>query len=138
MSSPNRDEALEKAILDLASQGIFPDITDRKHKFPEGGESLDDVAIRAERVLKECILAHFADYVSNGTMEDVHIVVVSHSLWISEMMAALVALDPQADQAVSYKGLVNTAWTRTVISIRVCHFLMSIAICVFDLSFSPG
>jgi hypothetical protein len=129
MSSPNSDEALDKAILDLAAQGIFPDIIDRKHKFP-GGESLDDVAIRAGRVLKECILAHFADYVANGTMEDVHVVAVSHSLWVSEMMTALVALDPEADHAVSYKGLVNTAWMRAAISVRVCHFLMSVPACV--------
>ena len=128
MSNPNSDEALEKAILDLAAQGIFPDIIDRIHKFP-GGESLGDVAIRAERVLKESILAHFADYVANGTMEDVHVVVVSHSVWISEVMTALVALDPQADHAVSYKGLVNTAWTRAVISVRVCHFLISVPAC---------
>ena len=121
MFSPNRDEALEKAILDLAAQGIFAVIPDRKHKFPNG-ESLDDLAIRAGRALKECILAHFAEYVANGTKEDVHVVAVSHGLCISEMMAALVALDPQADHGVSYRGLLNTAWTRAAISVRVCHF----------------
>ncbi|KAF8733475.1 hypothetical protein AX14_003789 [Amanita brunnescens Koide BX004] len=117
MSSPNRDEALQKTILDLAAQDIFPVIPDRKHKFPEG-ESLDDLAIRAKRALRECVLAHFTEYVANGGKEDVHVVAVSHGLCISEMTAALVALDPQADHAKSYRGLLNTAWIRAEISVR--------------------
>jgi len=117
VSSPNSDEALQKAILDLAAQGIFAVIPDRKHKFPEG-ESLDDLAVRAGRALRECVLTPFAEYVKNGSREDVHVVAVSHGLCISEMMAALVRLDPQANHKVSYKGLLNTAWTRAVISAR--------------------
>lgn len=121
VSSPNSDEALQKAVLDLAAKGIFAVIPDRKHKFPEG-ESLDDLAVRAGRALRECILTHFAEYIENGSREDVHVVAVSHGLCISEMMAALVRLDPQADHKVSYKGLLNTGWTRVVISARVRQF----------------
>ena len=133
MSSPNRDEALQKTILDLAAQDIFPVIPDRKHRFPEG-ESSDDLAIRAKRALKECVLAHFTEYVVNGGKEDVHVVAVSHGMCISEMTAALLALDPQADHAKSYRGLLNTAWIRAEISVRVCYFRMSIPTCVFNLS----
>jgi broad specificity phosphatase PhoE len=121
VSSPNSEEALQKAILDLAAQGIFAVIPDRKHKFPEG-ESLDDLTVRAGRALRECVLTHFAEYAENGCREDVHVVAVSHGLCISEMMAVLVRLDPQADHKVSYKGLLNTAWTRAVITARVCRF----------------
>ena len=117
-ASPNSNEAIQKVITDLAAQGTFSKIDTRTHRFPEG-ESMDDLARRAEQALRECVLSHFAEYVGGGCKDDVHIVVVSHGLCISEAVAALIRLDPQADRTKSYKGLLNTAWTRTIISVRV-------------------
>ncbi|KAF9073115.1 histidine phosphatase superfamily [Rhodocollybia butyracea] len=97
---------------------IFPkDVTleelfAKKHeKFPEG-ESLNDLAARAEQAVKECVLPPL------HKEEDVHIAMVSHGLCISELVAALLRLDPDSPQDVDYKGLVNTGWTRVTVSTK--------------------
>ena len=62
--------------------------------------------------------------------EDVHVVLVSHGLCISELVAALVALDYERRSKGlevpdrQYAGLMNTAWTRAVIGLAVRFLLM--------------
>lgn len=84
----------------------------REEKFP-GGESLDDLASRAEDAIAECIVPHLR------AGDDLHIAMVSHGLCISELIAALLRLDPDSPRDLSYRGLLNTAWTRVTVSTKV-------------------
>lgn len=95
---------------ELHAQNIYPVYYGRHEKFPEG-ESMDDLRDRAVEALRQCVLPHIDD-------DEAHVAIASHGLCISEMMGALVSLDPEADQTVSYKGLLNTAWTRVHIQRR--------------------
>lgn len=100
----------------MFKHGIFPVLRSRDEKFPEG-ESLDDLARRAEQGIAECVVPHLA---SEG---DIHIAIASHGLCISELVAALLRLDPDSRRDISYAGLLNTAWTRAVVSLKVIrHF----------------
>jgi broad specificity phosphatase PhoE len=99
---------------ELYKEGIFPVLRARDAKFPEG-ESLDDLAVRAEKALAECVLPHLAA----GARGNLHIAIASHGLCISELIAALLRLDPDARRDISYAGLLNTAWTRAVVTVKV-------------------
>lgn len=96
---------------ELYKKGIYPVIPGRSGKF-SGGESLDDLHERAKDAIKECLYPHLEN-------EDGHIAIASHGLCIAEMMSALVKMDPHADHSVSYRGLLNTAWTRVEVRRRV-------------------
>ncbi|KAF8638462.1 hypothetical protein AX17_002196 [Amanita inopinata Kibby_2008] len=109
--------AVDETLAELFAQGIFPVLPTRTHRFPEG-ESLDDLASRAERALRECALIHLAEHVASGGVGDMHVAVASHGLCISELMSALVRLDPHVEPGVSYRGLWNTAWSRAIIRMR--------------------
>lgn len=100
------------SLTELYEQGIFPVIRTRDGKFPEG-ESLDDLALRAEKAIAECVVSHLA------TEGDAHIAIASHGLCISELIAALIRLDPDSRRDISYAGLLNTAWTRAVVKVKV-------------------
>ncbi|KAJ7359263.1 hypothetical protein DFH08DRAFT_952420 [Mycena albidolilacea] len=77
-------------------------------KVPEG-ESLNDLAHRAESAIAGCVLPHLA--AAEGAM---HITIFGHGLCIPELVAALFRLDPDSRRDISYAGLLNTAWTRAV------------------------
>ncbi|PPQ71899.1 hypothetical protein CVT26_007194 [Gymnopilus dilepis] len=100
----------------LYEQNQFPVLYGRTEKFPEG-ESLDDLAHRAEVAIKECVLPHLKE----AEDKDVHVAIASHGLCIGELISALVRLDPQADKKKNYTGLMNTAWTRAVVKLRDGH-----------------
>ncbi|CAK5261832.1 unnamed protein product [Mycena citricolor] len=91
----------------LYEQKLFPVFRSRHEKFPEG-ESLDDLAERADEAVKLFILPH----IKKGT--NVRVAIASHGLCISELVAALLRLDSDSKRDVSYAGLLNTAWTRAV------------------------
>ncbi|KAG6898770.1 hypothetical protein C0995_008422 [Termitomyces sp. Mi166 len=95
----------------MIARGVYPVPLLRSDKF-EGGESLDDLAARAEEAAKECVLPHV------GGEGDVHVAVASHGLCISELVRAVLRLDPEADHEGSYTGLLNTAWTRITVEPR--------------------
>lgn len=95
---------------ELHAQDVYPIYETRHEKFPNG-ESLDDLRERALEALKQCVFPYLDE-------DDGHIAIASHGLCISEMMSALVSLDPEADQSTSYKGLLNTAWTRVQVKRR--------------------
>jgi len=98
------------SIEELLEAGIYPVLGGRAEKFPEG-ESLDDLSRRAEEAVSECIIPHLRQ---DGT----HIAIASHGLCISELVAALLRLDPESRRDISYTGLVNTGWTRVIISVK--------------------
>ncbi|KAJ7719190.1 histidine phosphatase superfamily [Mycena maculata] len=102
----------DQTFEEMFKHRIFPVLHGRDAKFPEG-ESLDDLAHRAEKGIAECVVPHLA------AQGDVHIVIASHGLCISELVAALLRLDPDSRRDISYAGLLNTAWTRAVVSVKV-------------------
>ncbi|KAG5649867.1 hypothetical protein H0H81_001712 [Sphagnurus paluster] len=99
----------------LMQQGRFPVLPGRTAKFV-GGESLDDLAARADEAVRVCIVPHVDEGETAGG--EVHVALASHGLCISELVAALLRLDPEARRDVSYKGLRNTAWTRAIVERR--------------------
>lgn len=100
-----------KTLQELFAENIFPVLLSRKDKFPEG-ESLEDVAHRADEAIAECVLPHVRE-------DGVHIAITSHGLCIGELIAALIRLDPEGHRDRSYSGLLNTAWTRVTTSVQV-------------------
>jgi len=108
------------------AKGVFPVPDGRKAKFPEG-ESLDDLRDRASQAIKELLVPIIGDAVKEKK-EDVHVALVSHGLCISELVAALVALDYERRSRSlevpdrQYAGLLNTAWTRATIDLAVRFF----------------
>jgi broad specificity phosphatase PhoE len=103
--------AADQTEEELLAKNMFPVLLSPSAKFPEG-ESIDDLARRAEEGIKECVLPHVLE-------DNVHIAIASHGLCISELIAALLRLDPDSRRNVSYRGLLNTAWTRATISVKV-------------------
>ncbi|KAJ6588871.1 phosphoglycerate mutase [Mycena capillaripes] len=103
------------SLAKLYEQGIFPVLRSRDAKFPEG-ESLNDLALRAEKAIADCVVPHLS------TKGDVHIAIASHGLCISELVAALLRLDPDSRRDISYAGLLNTAWTRAVVTVKDASF----------------
>uniref|UniRef100_A0A0W0GCJ5 Phosphoglycerate mutase n=1 Tax=Moniliophthora roreri TaxID=221103 RepID=A0A0W0GCJ5_MONRR len=104
---PERYSSSEEAFKDK----VYPVLYERHEKFPEG-ETLDDLARRSEEAIAECVLPHMK------AGEEGHIILASHGLAISELVAALLRLDPDADKNVDYRGLVNTGWTRAVVQAK--------------------
>jgi broad specificity phosphatase PhoE len=98
---------------ELIAKNIFPILESRSAKFPEG-ESLDDLARRTEKAIAECVLPHVLE-------DGAHIVIAGHGVCIGELIAALVRLgsDSQEDVSYMYMGLLNTAWTRVTVSVKV-------------------
>ncbi|KAG6809207.1 hypothetical protein H0H92_001162 [Tricholoma furcatifolium] len=99
----------------MIAKGVYPVPRTRADRF-EGGESLDDLAARAEEAVRECVLPHLGASADND--EGLHVALASHGLCISECVQALLRLDPKADHEESYTGLLNTAWTRLVVERR--------------------
>ena len=124
---------------------VYETIRTRHERFT-GGESLDDLALRADDAVERLVWPHLEDAIAhhryangegeggvavdgrpreNGGEPDVdvegglgyHVVLVSHGLCISEMIAALLrrSANAGATTGVRLKGLVNTGWTRVYI-----------------------
>lgn len=103
----------------------FPSLHNRTDKFPEG-ESQDDLARRAERALQEILLPYIwtaVDRDEGDTMDDVNVAVVSHGMFISEIVAALLGMDESCagkvlkEEGRRLEGLANTGWTRVVVDV---------------------
>jgi len=103
------------------AMGKFPVIHSDEEKFP-GGESTNDLAIRANQAIEELILPHVQSAARQG-LKGVHIAVVSHGLCISQLIAMLLKKDASGAAAGDYRGLLNTAWTRVTIDVKVCRHL---------------
>lgn len=98
------------------ANGQYPVLYDRSQRFP-AGESLDDLATRADEAVCQLVLPHALQAARNGT-QDVHIALVSHGLCISEMVAALVKRNHEGTPDTSYRGLRNTAWARVTVQFK--------------------
>ena len=109
------------------ARGIYPVMVERWQKFPEG-ESLDDLANRATQAIEELVMPHLKCAAKQGKT-GVHIALVSHGLCISELVPALLKKDASgSDPGHHYRGLMNTAWTRVAVSVKVNPVMI-----VFDL-----
>lgn len=100
------------------AQGLFPIHHERWQKFPQG-ESVDDLAERADKAVKEVVLPH-AVKLSKVGKPNPHIAVASHGLFIAEMIPSLLKLDPtNTETRATWRGMKNTGWTRVTVEIVV-------------------
>ncbi|KAF8964411.1 histidine phosphatase superfamily [Flammula alnicola] len=103
------------------AQGKFPALYTRGERFP-GGESLDDMAKRAEIVIDEILFPHALEEKEDGTTRTVAI--VSHGLFIGELLAAVIRRDRDYRGEVdirNLRGMKNTAWTKFEVVIKAKH-----------------
>ncbi|KAK0221610.1 phosphoglycerate mutase-like protein, partial [Armillaria fumosa] len=103
---------------DLYAQGIYPSPSNRDESFPEG-ESRSDLRRRAEQAVDEILLPYVWQSAREGNTR-VRVALISHGLFIKELIAALVARDAQGETTdLYYKGLRNTAWARMTVEVQV-------------------
>jgi broad specificity phosphatase PhoE len=103
------------------AKGVFPTLHGRTEKYPEG-ECTDDLARRAEQAIEEIVMPYVWQAAKEGLIE-MHVAIVSHGLSISEIVAALVRKDAGEGTGIRhYRGLMNTAWTRVSIEVKVRSF----------------
>lgn len=99
------------------AKGKFPALYTRQQCFP-GGESLDAVAARAEDVFRQLLEPHIRD---NGNQNKV-VAVVSHGLFLAELIAVIVKKDTEFKGDFDVKNLRsmrNTAWTKLDVKCKV-------------------
>jgi len=112
--SSSRNVNLEEEM----AKGVYPELRGSDDKFP-GGESINDLGQRAHRAITTLVLPHVWQAAKEGKT-DIHVAVVSHGLCISQMISEFLKMSAkQAIGIASYRGLLNTAWTRLVIDIEV-------------------
>jgi broad specificity phosphatase PhoE len=106
------------SLEDHFSKGIYPALPDRAAKFPRG-ESLDDLRRRAEQAMEE-ILSPYIRQVARKGASGANVVVVSHGLFINEIVAVLLRKNlGGGNTAGTYIGLRNTGWTRMTVKVQV-------------------
>lgn len=95
--------------------GIFPSPNSRDGKFP-GGESKNDMRVRAQRAVEEL----FLPYLSDATFEG-HVAVVSHGLFLRELLRAFLSIGNVDEESgvTGLDGLKNTAWIRLTVKVRI-------------------
>ncbi|KAF8158115.1 phosphoglycerate mutase-like protein [Crassisporium funariophilum] len=98
-------------------KGRFPAIHTRNQRFP-GGESLDEVAQRAEEVIDGILLPYVVQEREDqdGSKAPVLVAVVSHGIFIAELVAAMLRRrhpEPGFSFDVrNLRGMRNTGWTK--------------------------
>ncbi|EAU86070.1 hypothetical protein CC1G_07149 [Coprinopsis cinerea okayama7 len=97
------------------SRGIYPPVFSRHERFP-GGESKDDVSERAREFMDTVILP-LVQQEAEGQVKSVHIAVVSHGLFIPELVVLLWKkhknpVSTEFELRQNLRGMRNTAWTR--------------------------
>ena len=107
------------SLEDHFAQGIYPVLYERWQKFPEG-ESLEEVVQRAEKAIDDFVMPHVWAAAKAGK-KGVHIALVSHGICISELIPVLVMKDEsRIHPGHRWRGLLNTAWTRVTVNVKVC------------------
>ncbi|KAF8558251.1 phosphoglycerate mutase-like protein [Imleria badia] len=106
-----------KSTEDHFRDAQYPILFERNQKFPNG-ETLDDVAVRAERCISDLVLKPYLSRAISLGAEDVHVAVVSHGLCIGELVPALLKRNDGGLPAKKYRGLLNTAWTRVTVQAK--------------------
>ncbi|EJD39034.1 phosphoglycerate mutase-like protein [Auricularia subglabra TFB-10046 SS5] len=102
------DAAAKPEDLDVDND-IFPILTVRDEKFPEG-ESLNDLRERAARDVLDALLIPHIWKARGKDADETRLACVSHGLCISELCAAIVARAPDFHERLTFAGLYNTAW----------------------------
>ncbi|KAH7885210.1 histidine phosphatase superfamily [Phlebopus sp. FC_14] len=105
-----------KTLEEHFANDHFPVLHGRDEKFP-GGESVNDLAQRADQAIRELVLPHVRE-ATKSEGQDVHIALVSHGLCISQLVAALVNRNDGGAPDADYRGLMNTAWTRVTVQVK--------------------
>ncbi|SGY17974.1 BQ5605_C015g07941 [Microbotryum silenes-dioicae] len=94
----------------LYSSSHLPWEDHRAFRLAPYAESLNDVSLRADKVLRHFVLPHLIASSESSTPQ--HILLVAHGIWLSEMRYAFArAQDPQV-RFVKSGGYLNTAWSR--------------------------
>lgn len=99
------------------AKGLFPILYARSEKFP-GGESLEDLRIRAEGFIEDVMMVLRKEEHDREITQAVG--VVSHGIFIGELVAALVRkgrVNPQEDMK-NLRGMKNTAWTKVEVDFQ--------------------
>ncbi|GAA5998923.1 histidine phosphatase family protein [Rhodotorula paludigena] len=88
----------------------------RAFRIAPNAESLNDVAARADLVLRHFVLPHVVATAAvppgAGPPQQHHIVLVAHGIWLSEMLFALKRTGDPRLRYVKQGGYVNTGWAR--------------------------
>jgi len=94
----------------------------RNGKFPNG-ESAEDVAVRTGEAFDTFVLP-FVMAAKGKSLGEIHIVMTSHGIAIAELIGAIFqrAANGQGKEPSSWRGLVNTGWTRLVLGLEVCAY----------------
>ncbi|KAF8645178.1 hypothetical protein AX16_008005 [Volvariella volvacea WC 439] len=100
------------SLDDHYAQGKFPSPRSRTGRFPEG-ESLEDVAVRAEQVIDDLLIPELVHAFEEN--QDANLAIISHGLFLGELLAALVKRRGGIPNMQEYRGLRNTAWSRVVV-----------------------
>lgn len=111
------------------AKGKFPALYTRHERFP-GGESLDDVARRANAVIDEIMVPQLLQEQENGSERTVAI--FSHGLFIAELIVAVIRKDRdyKGDTDLrNLRGMKNTAWTRLEVKIKVWNNIFGSTYC---------
>lgn len=83
------------------------------------------IADRAEKAINELVLPHIRTAALEGH-KNVHIALVSHGLCISKLIERLLVKDSEDPQSGDFRGLLNTAWTRLEVEVRVRMTIYSV------------
>jgi len=100
------------------ARGKFPAIYSRTGKFP-GGESLEDMAIRVDGVIDEVLFPYVWQEFEGGA--PMMVAIVSHGLFIAELVARLVKRGNKnldGVEARNLRGLKNTAFTKVQVTFK--------------------
>ncbi|KJA21242.1 hypothetical protein HYPSUDRAFT_42386 [Hypholoma sublateritium FD-334 SS-4] len=106
------------SLTDHYSKGKFPALYTRHERFPEG-ESLDDLAQRADTVINDILFPHLLEEKEEDVTRT--IAVVSHGLFIGELLAAILRRSHERDATFNhhhFRGMKNTAWTEVAVSLK--------------------
>ncbi|KAF8073718.1 phosphoglycerate mutase-like protein [Lyophyllum atratum] len=109
-----RESAL--SLVEHIAKGKYPSTYNRSERFPDG-ESLNDVAGRADQVVQDLILPYVQKAAQEGT-DSMHVAFVSHGIFIKELVASLLRQSVGKAQAF-HGGLSNTGWVLMTVKVKV-------------------
>lgn len=108
------------------ARGKFPAVHSRTEKFP-GGESLEDVAKRADKVIDEVLLPYVWQEFEGGA--PMTVAIVSHGLFIAELVVRLLKrgnMNLDTTGARNLRGLKNTSVTRVQVTFKVYYYFSAL------------
>jgi len=120
------------------AKGKFPALHTRQQKFP-GGESLDELADRAENIIDEVITPEVLKEQQEGRPRTV--VIFSHGIFIAELVTSILKKDGQNQSNVNprdLRGMHNTGCTTLNVISKVFLGLFFDVIMIIDSFFCPN